>query len=210
MLMEETLIISNILLWILVLGLASTIVLLSRQIGVLHERITPVGALMISKGARIGEASPIFHLANLNGPEITIGEVRSDGASTLAFFVSPTCPVCSLLLSTLRILVRQTPNLRLVLASDGEMDEHKAFIARKGLGDLPYVLSPQLGLTFGVSKLPYAVLIDAAGVVRAHGLVNNREHIESLLEAEREGVASIQDYMKREMMTQADGKRGGR
>jgi methylamine dehydrogenase accessory protein MauD len=53
-------------------------------------------------------------------------------------------------------------------------------------------------MTFGVSKLPYAVLIDATGVVRGHGLVNNREHAESLIEAMEEGVASIQDYMKRE------------
>ena len=203
--MTETLIISNVLLWLLVLGLAGTVILLSRQIGVLHERITPVGALMIGKGVKVGEASPEFHLTNLNGGTVTVGGANAEGASTLAFFVSPTCPVCASLLPTLRSLVKQTPNLRLVLASDGDEAEHRAFIERKGLGDLPYVLSMELGQSFGVGKLPYGVLIDAAGVLRAHGLVNNREHIESLLEAERQGVASIQDYM----MAKADGTRGG-
>jgi hypothetical protein len=32
-------------------------------------------------------------------------------------------------------------------------------------------------------------------VVRSKGLVNSREHLESLLEADERGVASIQDYL---------------
>lgn len=211
--MEMTLLISNILLWLLVLGLAGIVLMLSRQIGVLHERITPVGALMVGKGAMAGEAAPAFSLTNLNpqagGDAIAIGGVESEGRNTLIFFVSPTCPVCASLLPTLRSLANQTPKLRLVLASDGDETEHRAFIARKGLDDLPYVLSSQLGMSFGVAKLPYGVLIDADGVLRAHGLVNNREHLESLLEAEREGVASIQDFMKRDMAAKAGGTQGG-
>jgi hypothetical protein len=40
------------------------------------------------------------------------------------------------------------------------------------------------------------VLLDGAGVVRAKGLVNSREHLESLFEAMERGVASIQDYVR--------------
>ncbi len=209
--MEATLLISNLLLWVLVLGLGGVVILLSRQIGVLHERITPVGALMVGRGLQPGDASPVFTLDNLNDADVpvTLGGMREDGASTIAFFVSPTCPVCASLLPVLRSLINQTDSLRLVLASDGDENEHRAFIARKGLGDLPYVLSPDLGMSYGVSKLPYAVLVDAAGTVRAHGLVNSREHLESLLETEREGVASIQDYMKRENLAKLDGVRRG-
>jgi methylamine dehydrogenase accessory protein MauD len=46
-----------------------------------------------------------------------------------------------------------------------------------------------------VARLPYAALIDPQGVVRAKGLVNNREHLESLFEAERRGVASLQEFL---------------
>lgn len=196
--MESALVISNILLWCLVLGLSGLVIMLARQIGVLHERITPVGALMVAKGVQVGEASPRFELQNLNGGQVTLGAARDDGVATFVFFVSPSCPVCASLLPTLRRMVEQTPKLDLVLASDGDETEHRSFVARKGLADLPYVLSSDLGMTFGVSKLPYAVLIDASGVLRGHGLVNNREHAESLIEAMEEGVASIQDYMKRE------------
>ena len=40
-------------------------------------------------------------------------------------------------------------------------------------------------------------LIDAQGVIRAKGLVNTREHLESLFTADPLGVASIQDYLER-------------
>ena len=51
--------------------------------------------------------------------------------------------------------------------------------------------------SFRVSKLPYAVLVDAAGKVKAKGLVNSREQVESLFTAGELGVASIQDYLAR-------------
>jgi hypothetical protein len=53
-------------------------------------------------------------------------------------------------------------------------------------------------MLFQVGRLPYAVLIDAGGVIRAKGLVNTREHIESLFEAMERGVESVQEYLERE------------
>jgi hypothetical protein len=41
------------------------------------------------------------------------------------------------------------------------------------------------------------VLIDGDGVIRAKGLVNTREHLESLLEAKERGVESVQAYLAR-------------
>jgi hypothetical protein len=46
-----------------------------------------------------------------------------------------------------------------------------------------------------VEKLPMAALIDSRGVLRAKGLVNSREHLESLFEAHARGVASLQEYL---------------
>ena len=52
-------------------------------------------------------------------------------------------------------------------------------------------------MRFRVAKLPYAVLIDEAGRVRAKGLVNSREQLDSLLTAREIGVASVQDFLDR-------------
>jgi thiol-disulfide isomerase/thioredoxin len=171
------LVVSNVLLWITVVVLAAVGVALVRQIGVLHERVFPVGALVMPGGPKVGEA----------------------GRQTLLFFVSPTCPVCKTLLPTvLSLVARAEPPTRLVFASDGDVAEQRAFVARAGIGTHPYVVSSDLGLAYQVGKLPYAVLIDAAGVLRGKGLVNTREHVESLFEAARLGVASMQEWLQHE------------
>jgi methylamine dehydrogenase accessory protein MauD len=83
-----------------------------------------------------------------------------------------------------------------VLASDGNPQAHRDMIAREGLGDFPYTLSSELGMTFKVAKLPFAVLIDGKGEVRAKGLVNNREQLESLFHASELGRPSIQSLAR--------------
>ena len=91
---------------------------------------------------------------------------------------------------------RESDWLGIVLASDSARDEHEAFVRAERLEAFPYVLSPALGITYQVGKLPYAVLLDASGVVRSRGLVNTREHLESLFEAKERGVASIKDFLR--------------
>ena len=83
----------------------------------------------------------------------------------------------------------------MVLASDGDEDKQRRFIDNARLDDFDYVLSTELGLGFRVARLPYAVVLDRTGAVRAKGLVNTREQLESLFNAHDMGVASIQNYI---------------
>jgi len=191
--MTEALFVSNALLWILVIGLSAVVYALTRQIGLLHERIAPVGALASASGPEVGEPAPLLSLPDLHGVATQLGGAAPDGRRTLLFFLSPTCPVCETLLPTLAHLARsESPDVRLVYASDGEPAEHAVFRREHGLEDSTYLLSTELGMRYQVAKLPYAVLIDADGILRAKGIVNTREHLESLFEAERLGVASLQ------------------
>ena len=197
--MLEALLISNLFLWVTVIVLAAVVVALVRQIGVLHERVAPAGALVGREGPRIGEAAPRFELTDWVGLPHTIGGPDPERKSTLLVFVSPTCPVCKTLLPVLDSVVRaERPGLRMVLASDGPRDEHDAFVRTFGLAERVYVLSQELGMAYQVGKLPYAALLDADGVLRAKGLVNTREHVESLFEAMAHGVGSVQDYLRRD------------
>ena len=199
--MLEALLVSNIVLWVMVIALAAVVVALVRQVGVLHERMAPAGALVGSEGPRVGEAAPRFELTDWAGVPVTVGGADAEGRSTLLVFISPVCPVCASLLPILDSVARSVrPGLRLVFASDGPRAEHEAFF-RTHPTARPYVLSTELGLAFRVGKLPHAVLIDAAGVLRAKGLVNTREHVESLFEAMERGVASVQEYLRRERET---------
>jgi methylamine dehydrogenase accessory protein MauD len=187
--------VSVIVLWIVVLCLLAVVLALTRQLGVLHERIAPVGALMLNRGLAVGEPAPAIDVVDLHGANLRLGAPRTDGKSTLLLFVSPTCPVCKSLLPIVKSSGRDERDwLDIILASDGNTDEHRDYIRANGLGGIPYVLSAPLGMTFQVSRLPFAALLDEAGVLRARGLINSREHLESLFEAKRLGVASLQDY----------------
>ncbi|HVO23616.1 MAG TPA: methylamine dehydrogenase accessory protein MauD [Candidatus Margulisiibacteriota bacterium] len=195
--MLTALLISQVVLWILLLVMVAVQLAVLRQVGVLHERIAPLGALTIDKGPKEGESAPLFDLVDLRGRRVRIGSRNDEGRSTLLFFLSPTCPVCKKMLPILRSLGQAEQRwLQIVLASDGDRDEHERFLAAQHIGDFPYVLSLELGMSYHIGKLPYAVLIDEAGVVRAKGLINTREHLESLIEAKERGVASIQEYLR--------------
>jgi len=197
--MIEALLISTIALWIAVVLLAAVVFALVRQIGVLHERVAPAGALLGRDGPRIGEAAPRLALVDWLGGPVVLGGPDAERRSTLLVFVSPTCPVCKTMLGILdAVLRREQAWLRLVLASDGAREEHEAFVREQRLDERVYVLSRDLGVAYQVAKLPYAALIDADGVLRAKGLVNTREHLESLFEAMERGVGSVQEYLSRE------------
>lgn len=188
--MNEALLVSSVVSWVFLLGLAVVVYALARQIGVLHERIKPVGALSLGKVIRPGEVAPAFTLPSLNGGAVTLGGASAANQATLLFFLSPTCPVCKTLLPVLKSAqATERRWLRIVLASDGDADEHEAFIERHGLREFPYVLSTEVGMAYQIGKLPYGVLIDEHGRVASHGLVNNREHLDSLFEAKALGLA---------------------
>lgn len=196
--MTEALVASHIALWVLVLVLGALVVALARQVGVLHERVAPAGALTGREHPRPGEAAPVLEVEDWQGRPQRLGGADAQGRSTLLLFVSPTCPVCEVLLPVAkRVRDAERGRMRLVVASDGPRAEHEPLVRRHGLDRETYVLSEALGLAWQVGRVPHAVLLDAAGVVRARGLVNTREHLESLLEARDRDVASVQEFAAR-------------
>ncbi len=193
--MGDALIVSNALLWIVVVVLSGVVLALLRQVGVLHERVAPAGALVGRGGPRVGEPAPVLEVEDWSGCRLRVG--GAGDASTLVCFVSPGCPVCKTLLPVVRRLARdEARTLRVVLASDGPAAEHRAFVREAEIGELPYLLGAELGIAYRVGKLPHAALLDGAGVLRAQGLVNTREPLESLFEAKERGVASLDAYLR--------------
>lgn len=195
--MSEVLLVSNIALWCIVVALAVVVVALARQVGILHERVAPAGALMPTNGPKAGELTNSQAVADLEGRPMTVGGPNAEGVATLVLWISPTCPVCRALVPTAVSLAKRE-RLRLVFASDGEnIEQHRRYVADLDIGRYPYVVSQALGIAYAVSKLPFAALIAPDGTLASKGLVNTREHLESLVEAMTSGVASLQDYVRR-------------
>lgn len=192
--MNDLLVASVVLLWLVVLVLAVVVFALARQIGILHERVAPAGALMPATGPRVGESLATITAPNLTGASVTVGGDRA--RDLMVLFVSPTCPVCRKLVPTAKTLARDE-ELDLLFASDGDsIGRHRDYASSLAISAADYLLSEGLGRTHQVAKLPFALLIDRRGVLRAKGLVNTREHLESLVEARDLGVASIQEFLE--------------
>jgi len=191
--MLTVLIVSQILSWIVILGLGLALLALARQIGVLHVRLAPAGALLSGKGPVVGEPAPVLDAVSLDGAPIAIG--KPAGRNQLLLFVSPHCPLCKDLIPIAKNFAK-TEKLDIVFVGDDEESEQRAMIARLDMGALPFVNSSIVGRSFHVDRLPHAALIAADGTLLSKALVNSREHLESLVTAHEMGVVSVQDYLK--------------
>ena len=197
--MTNLLIASNIVLWIALIVITVIVFALVRQIGVLYERVAPAGALSINQQLKVGQTAPELDVINLkNQQTLHIAGPSTAQKCQLLFFVSPTCPICKSLIGIAKSIAREESQwVDLVFASDGSEDEIGQFMEAQGLTQSNFVNSDLLGKSYGVAKLPYAVLIDEAGTLQAMGIVNSREHIESLFNVKETGYASLQEYMQK-------------
>ncbi len=180
--------------WLMILALTLTVLALARQVGVLHMRVAPAGALMPARGLTAGDKSPVLHLKTLDDVPITIGAELPQGAMQLLLFVSPRCPLCKQLIPIAKSFARHE-GLRMVLVGDDAAAELRQLVVRAGLQALPFVNDAQAGRDFQVDKLPHAVLISDEGTILSRGLVNSREHLESLVIAHELGMPSVQTYL---------------
>lgn len=189
------LIASQFLLWVVVAILTIAVLALARQIGVLHERIAPMGALVADNGPKAGDLAPHLHAITLDGQPLAIGPGHMGLRSTLLLFVAPSCPVCKKIIPIAKA-VAASEGFNLVFIGDGDLAEQRKMVERYDLGRYPFANSPEVGLAFHVGKLPYGVLIKSDGVIASKGLVNSREHLESLVVAQDLGFPTVQAYLR--------------
>ena len=77
--MIDALLVSHVLLWILTLLLAASVLALARQVGVLHERVAPVGALSPAAGPRVSGISEVMELGAVDAAPNELAGSRVHG-----------------------------------------------------------------------------------------------------------------------------------
>jgi methylamine dehydrogenase accessory protein MauD len=167
---------SYVVLWMLVIALAAVVIALARQIGTLHMRLGPRGALeMDDEGPPLGEAPAPFETVAADGAPVTIG---GPGGGQLIMFVSPSCNMCRDVLPALSVTA-SAAGLKPFVVSDSE-DSASDLDPRRLKA--PVVADLRLPQRYEIPGTPYIVVTDSMGVVRAKGTVNNLEQLEGLVD----------------------------
>jgi methylamine dehydrogenase accessory protein MauD len=175
-------------LWLLVVVLCVVVVALARQIGTLHLRLGPRGALeMDDEGPPLGEAPEPVDATDIDGAAVTIG---GPGAAQVLMFVSPGCMLCEQVLPALPAIA-STNDLAPYVLTDVDATESALTFGPKRLS-APVVPAVLIASAYEVPGTPYVVVLDRHGVVRAKGTVNNLEQMEGLIDTGRRRAAEAE------------------
>jgi methylamine dehydrogenase accessory protein MauD len=169
---------SYVVLWLLVIVLTVLLLSLARQVGTLHLRLGPRGALELDdEGPPLGEAPGYVQTRDRDGNPVTIG---GPGPPQFLLFVSPDCPICREVAPSLSAASRGGRFSPYLISDSSESTNGNEYpwAARS----TPVIHGPEIAEAYGIPGTPYAVVLDRLGVVRAKGTVNNLEQMEGLVD----------------------------
>ena len=178
---------SYVVLWVLVVVLALVVVALARQIGTLHMRIGPHGALEIdTEGPPLGEPAERFEAEDVLGEPVTVG---GPGEQQLLLFVSPGCQLCAQVLPSVDA-VAAAGDMRPLVLADGDREEALSYYASRSW-KAPLVPATHIAESYEIPGTPFAVILDDLGVVRSKGTINNLEQMEGLIDTARKRLDAV-------------------
>lgn len=179
-------------LWVLVLVEGFLFLALLRQVGVLHVRLAPRGAMGLehpAPGFRLSEET----FVSTSGRPIVFRANR--GRRLLALFVSPDCSVCGDVMPGVRTLLRERHELDLVIGVAAEDRDAAQYVDRYGV-NAPTVAAPDLLKRLSITAAPFAASLDEDGQIIAGGVVNSLEQLESVLDepiADRRNQSTLKE-----------------
>lgn len=167
--MENILLLSSILLWVLVLMNFLLILALVQRIN--RTAGEPIVTL------EIGQTAPDFTAESLKGERVTLADYA--GRVLALVFVSPTCGRCRQDIPKLEILEPKARQLgvELILVSDADIAQTQAYVQELNI-TLPVLSAPrQVNRFFDDYKaggVPFCAVIDAQGKIQASGVLGNQ------------------------------------
>jgi methylamine dehydrogenase accessory protein MauD len=177
--MTIALLVSNIVLWLLVLFLAFLLLGALRGQSVLSWKLEELEMTTPNRvgrtGLKPGQPAPPFTLAKVGGGEASLQDFA--GKPVLLVFVQAGCAPCHAVVPELNRIAR-TNALQVVVINNAEPE-----IAREWAEDVkaefPVLIQEKwrVSRSFEVYATPFAFLIDAGGVVRSGGIAGSRQHL---------------------------------
>jgi methylamine dehydrogenase accessory protein MauD len=175
--------VSSIVLWLLVLGLAFLLCGTLRALGLLRWRLEQLEATMPSRlgrsGLKVGKKAPDFTLPSVAGADIGLHDYA--GGKVLLVFMQPGCGPCHRVTPDLDRLHRQG-DVQVLVVQNGDLETIRKW-AREQRPRFPVVVQEKFSLSkrYEMFATPFAFLIDEHGIIVSKGVVNNGQHIRFLL-----------------------------
>jgi methylamine dehydrogenase accessory protein MauD len=171
-------------LWIVVFVQLFLTLSLARLVGQLSRRFPPSGALLVDPGPDIGEVlTGNWDATQLNGEPFQISFPRA--RDLFFFYISPHCTACSQLMPAARRFFQEISGQAdtVIVMVHGSREVQCEYLKGQGVATFPALPEEHLPLAWRVGGAPFAVWVGRNGVIKAKGLINLREHLESLWRA---------------------------
>jgi methylamine dehydrogenase accessory protein MauD len=186
---------SYIVLWVVVIVQVALTLALARMVGRISRNIPITGARVVNPGPEISRLMPDLETSDLSGNPVSFRFPRDRGLFLL--YISPHCSTCAGLVPSARRFFKeissQTDAIWVMVS--GSQETQLEYALQNGLTNFPVTAEEQLPPGWRVRGAPFGLWIDGAGQVRSKGMVNYREHLESLRNAAEMGHASMESYV---------------
>jgi methylamine dehydrogenase accessory protein MauD len=173
------LLVSNIVLWVVVLFLAFLLLGALRALGLMNWRLDQMEAMRPNRlgreGLKVGRKAPDFTLPSASGGARSLTDFA--GRNLLLVFTQSGCGPCGEIVPELNRLHDQGEQQVLVV-NGGEPEATRQWAAETK-ARFPVLAQEQLSLSkrYEVFATPFAFLIDEQGIIASKGIVGSRQYL---------------------------------
>jgi len=170
---------SNFVLWGIVLLLGFLLLGTLRALARLRWRVEQLEAITPSRlgrsGLKLGRNAPDFILPSVEGAEMALHDWT--GRKLLLVFMQPGCQPCNDIVPELKRLWHDG-DLQVLAITSGNLETSREWALQVG-ASFPVVVQEDYRVSrrYEVFATPFAFLIDEQGVIASKGLVTKAEHI---------------------------------
>ena len=182
--MNIILVISSILSWLAVLGLAFLILGTLKAMTFLRWQLEQLQATNPTRkgrsGLKVGKKAPGFALPNVAGGEVSLAEYA--GRQVFLVFVQTGCGPCHAVVPDLNRLQR-SGKYQVLVVNSGEPQAVQKW-AKEVQAEFPVLLQDKWSVSkrYEVLATAFAFLIDEEGVIASKGIVSNKQYMSFVLE----------------------------
>ncbi len=168
---------SYVVLWVIVFVMLVVNLVLFRQLGIM---VMGTARGINDSGIPVNRKLPFVVSKTVDGRSWNTDAIK--GKPHLLFFGSPNCAECIKILPELE-RVANLFGVTPILLLFAELEQAQTYIQKNKIKFDTVQATTTVGQELDISATPFAYGLDASGVVRAKGLINTREQLESMAQA---------------------------